>query len=801
MLEFSSLERIAQLFTATGDTLIDRRGFIRGAAAGGILPFGLGRNSGDPKIPDCPLKIIREKRFETLVACVRAQLDALWCGRPGDNPCIVAQEILTYASYLPKRMQHGANVALLWIDLYSRKNAGGRLHTISTRRVREVLNQGEYPRGRFSPPLIRWEDDHLLHMAVSGIMMLGRLVIHSRGPARKLIQLGWSEICEQPKHLVSVPPPPLADLSEYYDVCVIGSGAGGATVANRLTAAGKRVLILDIGDFVSPDALIQKIPQPDGSIKLAPPRSDEVLYRLYKDAGGQISGGMGKVNSKIDLAIPRLRKKIPVKQTINVCQAKVFGGGPYVNNAIHLPMSQEIYNDKWAGRQPANVPYEQLSDLMTGICDELGVNTEVTDVQTSDRSLRFAEGCEALGEEVQPLPVAMRTKCLGCGSDNSVDSFGDHIGGIHPYSPGGPNSFLVQAMHNPEPAAVSYRTSANRLRIHRDEAGQLQVAGVDVSRVEEGGCRTNATIRAKEYVVAAGVGPTTSLLAQGLSSARSRNRHLGERLTANVGTAVYAMFDKPIWPSGSGRPEPGVTQCFLVDRKMVERDGQMLEEPALENWFHFPGTVALALCGWFKEFACVMRRFNHLSMSGIVVPTQVRCSNYVDSCGKIQIEFDCDEFELLLRGMRRVARIYFAAAKPDDGVTLHLPTKSVLMRGNRPAVIRSMADFEWALCQIRKRGPAYINLLTTHPQGGASLGDAVDPSTFQVKSDCEGNVQNLTVADATLFPAGCEINPQLTVKALATLASHQVLKRLAGESVMDTTEQIADGEADHNVDV
>ncbi|MGB7346632.1 MAG: GMC family oxidoreductase N-terminal domain-containing protein [Pirellulaceae bacterium] len=781
MLDFSSLEILSRSFVAEGDTLFDRRSFIRGAAAAGILPFGLGRNSGGDqsgiKIPDNPLQIIREKRFDTLVAIVRAQVDALFCGRQGDNACQIAREILCYVSYLPKRIQHGTNVALMWLDAYAMKQSHRRLHKMSPQRLREVLNQGEYPRTRMSPPLVLWEDDHLLHLAASGIMMLGRMVIHSRAPARAYIGLGWSEICEQAKHLVTVDKPPLADLSQHYDVCIIGSGAGGATAANRLTAEGKRVLILDLGDFVAPDALIQKIPQPDGSIKLAPPRSDEVLYTLYKDAGGQIAGGLGKVNSKWDLVVPAMRKKIPAKQSINICQAKVFGGGPYVNNAIHLAIPEEVYNEKWIGRQPAQVPYQQLSELMTSIKHELGVNTTVTESQTSDRSERFREGCLALGEEVQPLPVAMRKECLGCGSDNSVDSFGDHIGGIHPYSPGGANSFLVQAMHNPEPAQVSYRTTANRLRITRDDAGSLRVSGVDVHRVEDSGCHTNTTICANEFVVAGGVGATTKLLSQSMNSAGLRNQHLGKRLTANVGTAVYAMYDKPIWPAGSGRPEPGVTQCFLVDRRMIEQDGQMVEEPALENWFHFPGTVALALTGWFKEFACVMRKFNHLSMSGIVVPTEVRCGNYVDSCGKFHLELDCNEFEMILRGMRRIARIYFAAAKPDDGVTLHLPTKSLLMRGGCPLRIRTMADFEWALCVIRKRGPEFINLLSTHPQGGASLGDVVDPATFQVKTDCGETIENLTVSDAALFPAGCEINPQLTVKALSTLAAHQVGKR------------------------
>ena len=203
----------------------------------------------------------------------------------------------------------------------------------------------------------------------------------------------------------------------------------------------------------------------------------------------------------------------------------------------------------------------------------------------------------------------------------------------------------------------------------------------------------------------------------------------------------------------------------------------MYKRQALENWFHFPGTVAVALCGWFQEFVDAMKKFNHLSMAGIVVPTQVRQSNYVDIDGNIELKMDDTEFDMLLQGMRRIAEIYFAAQRPGDGVTLYLPTKALLLRNGVPLKIRTKCDFEWAMSEIRKRGPAFVNLLSTHPQGGACLGDVVDPNSFQVKTDCGEVVENLTVADATLFPAGVEINPQLTVKALATLASEQILNR------------------------
>ena len=38
--------------------------------------------------------------------------------------------------------------------------------------------------------------------------------------------------------------------SSYYDVIIIGSGAGGGTLFHRLAPSGKRILLLERGDYV-----------------------------------------------------------------------------------------------------------------------------------------------------------------------------------------------------------------------------------------------------------------------------------------------------------------------------------------------------------------------------------------------------------------------------------------------------------------------------------------------------------------------------------------------------------------------
>jgi len=39
-------------------------------------------------------------------------------------------------------------------------------------------------------------------------------------------------------------------MPDHYDVIIIGSGAGGGTLAHRLAPSGKRILLLERGDWL-----------------------------------------------------------------------------------------------------------------------------------------------------------------------------------------------------------------------------------------------------------------------------------------------------------------------------------------------------------------------------------------------------------------------------------------------------------------------------------------------------------------------------------------------------------------------
>src|SRR5262245_36725732 len=149
-----------------------------------VEAFARGRRSGGD-----PLCRIRTDHFDTLCAFFEAQLCSLWEGMPADHPVNVTNDAIDFVSCLPPRLHEGLDDVLAWLDFYSLVHTRRKFSRLRVDERWSLLNQGETPGGRYvgKPSLILWEDDFPLHAAISGLALLGRLVINSRQPAQKHI--------------------------------------------------------------------------------------------------------------------------------------------------------------------------------------------------------------------------------------------------------------------------------------------------------------------------------------------------------------------------------------------------------------------------------------------------------------------------------------------------------------------------------------------------------------------------------------------------------------------------------------
>lgn len=552
---------------------------------------------------------------------------------------------------------------------------------------------------------------------LSLLIRLGWLVIYSRPPARRLVGFRDPREFHPDDPTVHVPQPPVPPLDDDYDVCIVGSGAGAAVVAARLAEAGRRVLMVERGDWISPRDL--------------PTRDDQALSRLYLH-GGVNPALSGEIQALIDVC----RNQIG---TINVLQAGVVGGGPYVNNAILLPMARSSWQT-WREKLDFPIDWPQLEQRMDLVARELG--SQPPGGAAGPRSHLFRQGAQQAGRPSADLPLAIH-ECLGCGGCNVCCRFGRKTGGLHGDRPAGaPVSYLHRALAaNPRPAAVRPRLEA--VKFKRAGFFSNHVAALVARDLSAGGAEV--TIRARCFALAAGPIASSQILGRTLTNPDFRP---GTGIAANVVMPVFALSPTPL----DGAPDPGIEMCYFVDA-----GGGLL----LESWFHYPASLAIAIPGWLDEHAATMRSYGRLASAGVVVPS--RPSGRLSFLTDIVLGLDADELERLKRGVVELAALFLAA-----DVDTVIPSTSDPL-----PIRRGQQDADVARFRTQVTTAAQLNLGTAHPQGGNRIGrhsgSSVVDSSFRVHG-----VPNLFVTDASVFPAGCGVNPQLTVMALASLAADEI---------------------------
>jgi len=175
---------------------------------------------------------------------------------------------------------------------------------------------------------------------------------------------------------------------------------------------------------------------------------------------------------------------------------------------------------------------------------------------------------------------------------------------------------------------------------------------------------------------------------------------------------------------------------------------------------YFPFITAKNLAGFGAPHSTLMRAFPRLQMILVLACDKAVPGNRVtvDRSGKARVHyrFTKETIEALIAATRASARIFFAAG----AIRVHAPSADppLLERADIDRIDQRIAGSHF------KRGK--ISVSAAHLMGGCGMGrDGSDSVT-----DARGRVHGLPwlrVADASLFPDSLEINPYLTIMALA----------------------------------
>ncbi len=160
-------------------------------------------------------------------------------------------------------------------------------------------------------------------------------------------------------------------------MCIVGSGPGGATVADELTKAGRDVLMIEEG------------PLPERVASLAPV---DVLVKYYRDLG-------------------LFTSHWPIQ--VGIFRGRVFGGTTVINSGTCLTTPDHVL-DNWADELGVEFDRGRWREAERQIEVDLSISPCPTERMSPSNRL-FAEGLEALGlDGGGPLPRAERD-CEGSG--------------------------------------------------------------------------------------------------------------------------------------------------------------------------------------------------------------------------------------------------------------------------------------------------------------------------------------------------------------------------------------------------
>jgi choline dehydrogenase-like flavoprotein len=303
---------------------------------------------------------------------------------------------------------------------------------------------------------------------------------------------------------------------EQADVCVIGSGAGGAVVAKELAAAGLRVVVVEEGAYFTATDFT------------GPPW--ERAQRMYR--GGATTVALGRPPVPIPLG-------------------KCVGGTTVVNSGTCFRTPERVLA-AWEGNEgvedagaAAMAPFfdevERTIAVKPVPWDIIGRNAEI-----------FDAGVRALGLHGEPIRRNI-VGCRGCGQC----AFGCP-------------SDAKQAMHLtylPAACAAGARLYARtRVRAVRIEGGRATGIEAELLDGDADTVHGRLTVDATHVVVAAGAIHTPGLLAR----SGVRHRRLGRNLRVHPAIGVAAFFKEPL------RAWRGTMQSYQVDR-LQESLGVMIE--------------------------------------------------------------------------------------------------------------------------------------------------------------------------------------------------------------------------------
>jgi len=508
------------------------------------------------------------------------------------------------------------------------------------------------------------------------------------------------------------------DEDEAVDFAIVGTGAGGGTLACKLAEYGFSVVALDAGpywrpldDFASDEQHQAKLYWTDERIV----DGDNPLQLGANNSGKSVGG------STVHFAMVSLRFR---PEWFKARSQLGYGADWPLDWREMWTYYSEVENAlKISG--PVNYPWGPKRPRYPYRAHELNA-----------AALVLAEGAEALGIGWSPTPLA--TVSTPRGHSPPCVYRGMCVIGC---STNAKQSVLIAWLPRALKAGAEIRDLAMVGRVEHDKSGR--VTGVRYHR--QGRWRFQ---RAKNVVVAGYSIETPRLL---LNSATGRYPNglanssglVGKNLMVQANQAVWGMMDREI-RSYKGPPSLAITEHWNYTDTGKDFFGgycYMSQGPLPLVWSN---TESSKRGLWGQPLIDEMERYNHqvgLKIVGECMPQEKNCVTLAD---------ERDQYGL------PIPRVTYSYCDNDRRLIGHS------LGFMREAIEAAGATEIWDETDD-----------TCHLNGTARMGDAAETSV--VNADCRSwDIPNLWICDGSVFPTVGGVNPSLTIQAIACRTADRI---------------------------
>ncbi|MGB5373653.1 MAG: GMC family oxidoreductase N-terminal domain-containing protein [Polyangiales bacterium] len=449
------------------------------------------------------------------------------------------------------------------------------------------------------------------------------------------------------------------------EVCVIGSGAGGATAARLLAEAGRDVVVLEEGrDLVGPERT----------------QRDATMYdQLYMDRGGRASHDL----------------------SVSVLQGRVLGGGGVINTCDVVPIPDGVLQhwavtyglEDYSPERFKPFTEDALADLSASRVSESLVNLA---------NAKLRQGSEALGLRGEVM-LHNRVGCRGLGTC---------LIGCPIHAKRNPRMVaLPKAMQ----AGARILTRARAVKIHKPshELKEVEVRTLDPGGYHE---QSKLSVRAKVIIIAANaISSAQLLLRSGIG-----NAHVGQNLMLQPQLPIIGIFDERI------AAFDGIPQSYAVTEfEQEDNDEFGLWGFRIEGIMGTPGIVSSLLPFSGASGMEGMAQYDHMAPSLLLVPDAPSGQVEVSRDGRLTIRYtQRDNHRKRLRAAIEIAAKVYLEAGAREVLVPTLPP--LVIRSPREAKqARHLAFAPATAPMLSAHQQGTVRFSASERDGGADLNGQV----------------------------------------------------------------------------